>query len=280
MPFKISFLFNGTTGASANSESTARRPFGFSETWYRATEPTKEILTNVCKERMWGLPETIAPFGYRVGEVGVARSKVIMSEVTTTGWRTQAINATPDAAFCKVIGTAAGNPVKRFFLHCLPDGWVWDSQFYDTSTVQPRSVKDKVAALRRYLNALRDNAFLFKYNAAGLAEARILSITADGIVTVDRPVNPGPNGYITIQRCRDTNGKPVRGNYVVQGAGGVSFTIRPWEAGRTVGRSGRVRPVIEGYTGFTIPDDWLIRIAGRKVGRPFGAVRGRSSARR
>ena len=121
------------------------------------------------------------------------------------------------------------------------------------------------------------------------ARLRVASITDAGAVTTSDNIVVAAGTDIKLLRVRDVNGRGVKGIFRVAATPAptaTTFTLLGW-GGKTVGVSGNVSVVTFGYTAMSAADPTpghvataITRPGTRKLGRPFGQLVGRVSARR
>lgn len=275
MATKATWLWNGATKGNTLS-------FGFSETWYTTDAPDAAItkMRALAIIRAQSLGAGIGLYGYRVQLAGSRSLTVRENSNIAAPAQNSTVNVPMDAALCRCIGSAASAPVKRFFLHALPDDDVQDTQF-----VNPNAV---AMAAANWINALQTNGFMFQYQVLSAA-SRVNSIAADGTVVLADNLVVVAGSNVILRRVRDTNGRGVTGIYRVApdpAPTQLTFKLLGWR-GQTVAVSGRVSTVDYLTTGM-LPADPIpgrrasatIRPGVRKVGRPFGLFRGRVPVRR
>lgn len=262
MTTKCTWLFNGAIDSPA-------RYYGFSETWY--SNLTGDLLLaamdRVSAVRRQCLAQFSSIIGYRVGEIG-KRSFTVRRDFAAPAGNFGA-NVQVDSALMQS-GMAGSDALKRFYLHNIPDDWVTDGQI--------------TAANRRKLTnvlaELSNTNFLIKHRSENSPTKEIVSVTAEGIVTTNGALGVAVGDEIQFLRCRDTDGRPIRGTYLVSGGiAGNAFTVAHWQ-NVVVARSGKARKLVYEYQQALIFGEPYLRVGGKKVGRPFFQLRGRAPNRR
>lgn len=263
MPTKCTWLFNGRIG-------TPGRPFGFSETWYTGLtgDAILTAMDFVSDRRVLTLARYTNIVGYRIGQPN-GRAFVVPRDYAAPSTNSAA-NVQLDSALMQC-GNDLNNAIKRFYLHCLPDAWVDDG---DVSVANQNR-------LRLVIDTLSVQGFQFRSRKATSPVADILEVSAAGVVKTIQNMVVAVKDEITFLRARDVNGKAVRGTYIVTAvASATEFTLAHWP-NLTLGRSGKVKKLEYEYGGvISLGQRGFIRTGGRKVGRPFGLLRGRAPTRR
>lgn len=261
---KATWLFNG----SAADEQIV---FGFSESWY--TNLTGDALINamdtVSDKRRLLLAADTNIVGYRIqdatGRSFVVRKKFIPPRANGEG------NVPVDSILCEV-AVAGTTSKKRFWCHDVPDDWIVGGRLPDFVLIRVTEWLERLSALN----------FGVRYRVQSAPTAPILSIDATGAVVTSANIVLAAGDTIQFLRCRDINGRPIKGTYVVKTVTDQThFAVAPW-AGQLVGVSGRVRKLTYQIGGALVEEQSrsIVRSGSRKVGRPFFQLRGRASARR
>jgi hypothetical protein len=264
MATKATWLFNGA------GTLTWDKVWGFSETWYTSLTGDALIaaMDTISSKRRLLLASDAAIVGYRIG-VDNGRSFVIR-KLFSAPTSNSTSNVPVDSALCQV-GTAGGPAIKRFWLHDLPDDWILGGK------VIP-SVRPGIFDLINTFSAL---GFQVRFQNQAAVKSDVLSITTLGLVTTVQAFGTVAGDLVSFLNCKDINGKPIRGQYIVETVTDPThFTVAHW-SGVTVGRSGKVRKVAYLFgTALALGDRGLISAGSRKVGRPFFQSRGRAPIRR
>lgn len=269
MTIKCTLLFNGQSSNPRGRDLT----YGFSETWFSNQSELTVVaaLHAISEKRALLLAKDTKIVGYRIGDV-TGRSQVV-----TQTWNApsgnDAGNVPVDSALC-IMRAASGSPVKRFWVHDLPDDWVTGG------ALEPA----RRNAVLEYLRAVEANQFLIRFVIQTAANAPVLSVDAAGNVVTTANIALVVNNYVSFLRARDNNNKAIRGKFVVETVtDGTHFKLANW-TGQIVGNRGRVRLVAYDYIAARVQnrnvDSWLIKCGARKVGRPFFQLRGRAPNRR
>jgi hypothetical protein len=264
MAVKATWLFNGFSSVSG-------RAWGFSETWYSGLTGAALIaaMDLVSAQRRLILASDASIVGYRIG-VDNGRSYVVRRDLQGRPVNTTS-NLPVDCALCEV-GVVGAPTIKRFFFHDLPDDWVQSTNIVDRNRVFITNVVD----------ALTQLGFQVRLQNPLAIQAPILSIDAAGNVVTTAPIGLAANNLVAFLTCRDTNGRTVRGQYIVDTVTDAThFKVAQW-SGQVVSRKGRVRlvsylflPALNLGVNRTI-----VGAASRKAGRPFFQSRGRVPVRR
>ena len=275
MTLKATWLWNG-------SAASGKYAFGFSETWYTDDSVATLLpkMRNLARTMSAVRARDTVLYGYRIADTAPNSRAFTQLEpsVIGAGHAAGLPNVPQDAALVKCYGSVAGT-LKRFWLHCLPDGFVEDAQFTASSNMARRT--------RDIINELATEGFKFRYQVQTAPTGRVQSIDANGnVVTLDPITGIGVSSLVQLYHVRGLDGRGKRGNYAVEAfTSEKSFKLAHWTGG-AVGMSGKVRLVQFAYTGIQqvpgtgITSDPTIRPGTRKCGRPFGQLRGRAVARR
>lgn len=264
MPIKCSWLFNGTNWSDEDNMN-----FGFSESWYfgGSEAGALDAMEGVSIVRRQIMAFGCAIVGYRLSD-GAGLNRLVRKYIPTAHG-VDYPNLPVDAALCQC--RVAGTPtIKKFWLHNLPDDWVSKAAIVATRKNQIRTVIDAYSAF----------GFQVRYSVLNAPTVEVLSITDQGVVTCLGAHQAAANNKVTLLRCRDVNGRPQRGVYVVSAvANATTLTLAHWP-GNVVARSGKIRMQQFAYgTAVSLGEAGLIRGGSRKVGRPFFLLRGRAPAR-
>jgi len=239
-------------------------------------------MQGIYATRMNMLPKSVVCVGFRVGDVSPGSRAVV--DTDSAGGQGDAgftVGTANDAFLYGIRGTES-NTFKRGFLHTAPDELVASGDFNTFTRCN--------FLARSWLNALASEGFLFRYKVTNNAntQGNILYIDETGNVNLETAiVGLTAQSVVQIVRCRDTDGKTIKGNWSLAAfTNGSTFKLRNWFTGHIVNLSGKVRLISYGYTGIVPlpsgnkPTNPLIRVGDRKVGRPFFQLRGRVTARR
>jgi len=275
MTLKASWLWNGTAKGGQIS-------FGFSENWYTDDAPAILLpkMEAIARQRSSFMARNTEVYGYRIADVSPG-SRAYTQRPTGRIGAQRGVglpNVPNDAALCQCFGSVAGT-VKRFWLHNLPDGYVEDSDWNAADNVPLKA--------RTFINLMSEHGFKFRYQVQNTAIADIQSIDALGnVTTVQALAGVDQGSYVQLYHVRGTDGRGKRGKYRVDTmTTGRTFKLAHWP-GDVVALSGKIRIVTYAFTGITaVPADGIgsdptLRPGTRKVGRPFGQLRGRAVARR
>jgi len=275
MTLKASWCWNGNAKGGLIS-------FGFSENWYTEDAPAVLLpkMEVLARLRAVSMAKGTEVYGFRIADTSPGSRAYTQRPNGRIGAPRAAGNPNipNDAALCQCFGTVPGT-VKRFWMHNLPDGYVDDCDFTAAASMPQRA--------REFINSLASNGFKFRYQVQNTAIADIQEITALGVVTtVQELAGVAQGSYVQLYHVRGTDGRGKRGKYrVASVTNGRTFTLAHWP-GDVVALSGKIRIVTYAFTGITpVPEEGLgsdptLRPGTRKVGRPFGQLRGRAVARR
>jgi len=275
MTLKASWLWNGTARSGSIS-------FGFSENWYTDDAPAILLpkMEVIARQRVSFMARNTDVYGYRIADTSPgSRAYTQRPNARIAAARGAGVPNIPnDAALCQCFGTVGGT-VKRFWLHNLPDGFVDDSEFTAESTMALKA--------RTFINLLSENGFKFRYQVQNTASADIQSIDALGnVVLVQELAGVAQGSYVQLYHVRGTDGRGKRGKYRVDTATDTRHVKLAHWPGDIVALSGKLRIVTYQFTSIAVvPADGIgsdptLRPGARKVGRPFGQLRGRAIARR
>lgn len=272
MALKFTVLFNGAT-------KFGDIVYGFSETYYtndNADVAVTKYRANCAGIRAQLLPQGTKVYGYRVVDDSPnARAFTVIETTLLQGGRgVGGPNVPQDGALCRVFGQQP-NILKRFWIHCLPDSYVLEGTDFPPFVV---------ALIRDYINACGTAGANIKFQSRIAPTAKINHISDIGLVNLNEPlVGAAPGVTVSVLKCRDINGKAVRGSFRISQNGFLNtqqFELLAW-TGQTVNVSGVLRAQVFQYTPYKpIPDqgiyrDPTIRAGARKCGRPFGQLAGR-----
>lgn len=264
MATKCTFVFNGSArGGTA--------PFGFSETWYHAANDVNVCfmaMQNVASKRAECLGRVCTLAYFRIQLDG---GRAVSFEVPWPApFAADTGNVPADSELCKVFDVAQRRS-KNFFVHFLPDDKVIDGGL----------VANHVVKINAFMTALQANGFMWRASKR-TPEIEIQGIDANGLVTTIGAHGFVVNNQVQLLRVRDVNNRAYRGRYaVVAPLTATTFTLAHWP-GAVVLRTGKVRLIDFEFLTISPLPSWrrAVRAGTRKVGRPFGLLRGRSAARR
>lgn len=267
MLIKCDMLINASTNKT-NSTPSQVRTGGWSEGWYADADPgsVRFPFEAVCQARASLLPGNCTIVGQRYRIVGGGSTtsgkafpggSALLGDIPQVG------------LLCTVSGQGQAN-VRRFRLGGLPDARVVEGEF------SRESVYD--AALSRYFKACATNAMRFKCRNLVADRYHLVSINAQGQVVTANAAIGGLTAYVDLLKCRDANGKAVKGRFATMpGADNLHFTLLGWN-GRTVVK-GDLRPVADLFPIVDVNTFAVGRVIVHKVGRAFFQYRGRASKR-
>lgn len=275
---KCTMFMQLATNLSLPAEAQ-RRIGGWSETVYRTGGDVAGAIRalngeerfagpDLCATRAQLLPTGAAIVGQRfqvIDPVGLAQS----TSATFPGSSGLAADIPQMCLYCKV--PAVGTPnIRKLFLRGIPDARVIEGEF------QPLAGWRGI--VQRYFTSL--SGFAFRARDLTAPAARIISITPEGLVTTEDPHPFAINNMLRILRSLAADGNFGGGRFQVQnlGSSNVTFQLRGWDGGATVGGTARLDRII--YPAFDGNSATIGRIIVKKVGRPFGGYRGRVSNKR
>lgn len=245
---------------------------GWSESFYVEAGTAQLALEQVktpsaLRRRLIGTDANI--IGYRAQEV-TASGNALIEEVLEPAVGGE-LRDIPQMTLGVQLGTTDG--LKRLFLlRGLPDNIVSRGAYLNSSSTFNGN-------LNQWMAAIASGNFYVRRILRTNAPTPIASVSSTGLVTFFT-AHALTNG-MTIQflRTRDTAGHLVTGKYRILDAPTLTTVqLAPWTAGRTVA-NGTVRKVVYDYFAINSAINTK-KITTRKVGRPFGAPRGRRSSRR
>jgi len=259
--YKVTQIFGQT--------SVLQRQSGWSETWYmQANEQTVIDRADALSKRRTGFLTRAASINAtRIQLVG-GRAKLLRTVYVGVLGADQDI---PQMALsAKVAGQGVTNQ-KPFQIRGIPDGNVTGGEFAPTQGF--------LNSFNAYGDSLFAGSWRFKGVDLSAPAVDIVSISDAGVFQLSAPLTFDVGSFITLLRCRNTEGVSVRGNfYVSVKVNAQNGTFLGWTGG-TVNLKGkaRVRSVIYPL----VAKDSLesIQITTRKVGRPFNLYHGRARKR-
>jgi hypothetical protein len=177
----------------------------------------------------------------------------------------------PQMALSSRVSGQGVNNQKPFQIRGIPDGNVTGGEFAPTQGFQN--------GFASYGNQLFQNSWRFKGIDLSAPAVDIVSITDAGVFQLAGPLTFDVGSFITLLRCRNSDGVSITGNfYVSVKVNAQNGTFLGWNRG-TVNLKGkaRVRTVI--YPLVADKSLEAIQITTRKVGRPFNLYHGRARKR-
>jgi hypothetical protein len=274
MPTRMQLLFDVTTDPT-NKTAASSHSGGWSEGFWFSTP-----LSNA---------PTLA------GLLGALRSVLLGQEITIVGWRVENFTFSgnrliPGGASSGVLnlpgaalpiaspqiclscnGQASGVPNNnRFTLRGIPNAVVANGEY------QP--LPSYSTALTNYFAALTVGSIGFVGRNKAGSNARVMSVTAGGVVTLNSAIGGVPGtDFLRLNRVYADNGLPIKGSYLITNiAGGTQYTLAgliPPGPRTTPSGTARVDSIQFFSYGSIVPG----RLGVKKIGRPFQGYRGRRS---
>lgn len=280
MPIKCTALFQLSTNVDFPN-LPAHRIGGWSESWYYigssipnaiqafASPGTALFPFSWCAGRAALLPGGAAIIGQRYQQVAPVGQSQTAGGIYP-GSAGEAADIPQQALLCSIPAVGAGN-IKRFTLRGIPDARIIEGEFQGTQSF--------TQSLNNFFFVLGN----FQFRARDLTQptANIVSISAAGLVTCEAAATFNVNDMVRVLRTRTVDGDLLGGRFQVAsvGPGNNVFTLANWSpAEATTG--GRVRRDSIVFLPADNTRAAAYRAVIRKVGRPFGAYRGRRSAKR
>lgn len=275
MAIKVTFFFElRTAGLGVTSFD---RLAGWTETWYFPGDSPETANTAATKSNGW-----MAKRAALLGTAGIVkasryvntavpgRSRIDIRSAFRGTWQD---NDIPQMALLCRSQTADNQYGKNWFLRGLPDSVVKGGEFNPGTT-------DFLTLLTGFFATIRGDGWQFRSLDRGAAQRAILN----GNVATAQITHVGAGIFgigekVRIVGARSALGR-VRGwtaTVVASAAAGVNtlLTLSPYRAGSDLVAGGQVKLVSPIFN--TAAVNSYVRVNPRKVGRPFGQYRGRSS---
>jgi hypothetical protein len=244
---------------------------GWSESFYlESTSPAAALVTiqapSALRRRLLGTDARI--IGYRAQEVSAVGNALItdVDEPAIGG----EIRDIPSLALNIALNTTDG--LKRtFLLRGLPDNATTRGVYVPGSTFNGN--------LNSWMGVIANGNYLVRRLDRAQLPKPVASVSGTGLATffVAHALTIGAT--VQFMRTRDAAGHLVTGRFrVLDTPTLTTVQLSPWVAGRTI-TTGTLRRVEFIYPAVSSAVNSL-KITTRKVGRPFGAPRGRRSVRR
>lgn len=266
---KCTALFNLGTVPADPAAATARIG-GWSESWYfdGTPEAARTNFERLCAFRAGLMPTTAAIIGQRYQVIGGGSATASRRFPGAAGIATDVPQM---GLLCTFPGQGVAN-IRRLTLRGFPDGWVSGGELLPNF--------DFNAAFTLFALAVTSNAFRFRGRDLAAPSARIAGIAAR-VLTLTDPLVFIVGDYLQLRDVRTTTGRSVSGRYQVEATTGpTNATLRGFPATSTVELNGFankytiIYPLMQPRPAISFS-----RIVVKKVGRPFGGYRGRSSKR-
>ena len=242
------------------------RPGGWSESWYYDSDLPNAVppLRDLALHRAGMLPNSVKITGFRFSELGGRSSSM---SVSMPGCLHSSQDIPQMAALCIVGGQGVPN-TKNFTLRGIADTSVslGDADF--TAPMQ--------AAMTTFGFKLSANNFKFRARKLSNPSIGVLSIAVDGTFSLLGDLTFNQGDFLTLLRCKATNGKPIAGNFYV----GVKTDARNGKFANwpnlQVAQIGSVRKLEYIFPIVAVNSFAFKKIVTRKIGRPFDAYHGRA----
>jgi len=259
--YKFTSLFQQTTAKG--------RVAGWSETWYfDGSETAARAVADGYNKRRSGLISVAGgSVAFRLQQVG---QRALVVENVYPGISPSAQDIPQMALQCSVLGQGVNNR-KVFQLRGIPDSIVDRGDYVPTVAFQTNF--DALAAF------LPTNQVRFRAINQANPQVNIISISQAGVMVLAAPLTFAVGSYITLLRCKATNGESVSGTYFVQAkASNTECTLAQWNF-QAVSFKGQARVLDYIYPIVGAATLLATKIGTRKVGRPFDLYRGRALRR-
>lgn len=276
MPYRYTMLFQMTTNPG-NLADAIPHSSGWSESHWRSDlvpfTPGSGVFNALMNTRAALLPTRASIVGFRIARYDIDVSS-LKPKGTSTG-RLQKVGAqasldVPNLAL-EVSGASSGANNNRFSIKAIPDDQVSNGEYQPDA-----SFKTRVA---QYLSELAFGGWGFIGRDFNAAQPRVLSVNGATLVTSGAIGATLGETVVTFIKVKDTDGKPVVGNFrVLTNPSALTFTLAGIPQGTEVVDSGFARVLTPAF--FAYASCSASRIVVRKVGRPFQGYRGRASKRR
>lgn len=273
MPWKVVVLFDGrTTGDSpltAVPSSAALHSFGFSESYLTSSSSFDNELNylqnSFAPKRAGILPGSTRIIGARFYQVGGGRAIPIKLNFPGTSGVTGIANK---AVLC-TSNNANAAVARRWWVHNIPDAQCTGGEFTPSVSYGTR--------FNQYLDTLAAASWSGIVRAS---LATIVTIDAAGLVTCSAAHSFAVGQFVTISRTLTENGSLFGGLFRVATVGPLSsqFTLVAWDQGACSGGDAFLKQA-QAYVIGLSGRPFIERAGTRRVGRPFGLYRGRSSRR-
>lgn len=251
---------------------------GWSESFWTLIDPlgpAEGAWTALRRARANLMPASASIVGFRVQKYNMTGNQ-LQAQGSTIGvskipGRDAIVTDLPQAAIALVLTTAGPNKAN-LILRAIPDDYIKGGEFAPDPPY--------LAFLTTFRNQIIANQYGFAGRDLSQVSARVLTISSEGVVTVDGIPSTGlvVNDFVRFNRVITAVGALVTGTFQVMAVAGNTFTVRPPWPGLVSKPGGTVRRDQMAFFPYT--DTFLRRATTRKVGAPFEKYRGRRSKRR
>jgi hypothetical protein len=163
-----------------------------------------------------------------------------------------------------------GPNTNKFTARCVPDTVIVAGEYQPTAAFK--------TAVANYIQTLIGGAWGFVGRDRSLPTARVLSISAGGIVQLSQNIGGvADSSFLRLLHVTDNNGNPIKGTFSISNINGVNYTLRGLTQLLSV-PNGTARVDVVSYNRYGTIN--VGRAVVRKIGRPFEGYRGRASKRR
>jgi hypothetical protein len=276
MATKVVLVINGRNALSGSFPAAGYVPqahaFGATESFYVSlgigTPLTNLLKNNIGPKRAAILATGTEITAARLYQDGGGRGVVVPLGLPGSGGGS--INQANDALLLSTTDPSA-NPQRKFWLHFIPDGQVFNGEFQPTGFWATK--------LLEWMGQMEDKGQWRSIVRGNLTN--IVSVSASGLVTfsVNNPFAVG--NQIEIRRVLLSNGNRFGGRFAIASVGPLAtqVTISGWPNFSGVGGTAFLKSstLLSMGTGQGL----IVERAGtRRVGRPTDLYRGRKSRRR
>lgn len=257
--------------------SVSDRLCGFSDAWYDNGTETQVLQTKdtmLINKRAALLPQSTTVVGARISLLDAFGKSQGRSRVYHMGVQGGDGGPTGDPRQClqySLFAQGATNELQAYIQN-VP------TQYFLTGSYKSNS--DWEQRLKNYFKFVYDNDYRFYAFDQSLPVAPVISITALGVVTLERNNVWTIGQYVRVLRSKTD----LRGNfrtnpngYHVSASAGLSVTLDGWDQGACTGGTMQTwgkylaSPTLDDY------EKQHPQVASRKVGKPFFLFRGRAS---
>lgn len=267
--------FNGTTTPSsphtAIGFSGSDHSFGFSESHWLAGDTTFLQAKNWLRNKYGPTRKYLLPSQCRMVDAlvyadGDGQGAIVPLGIVGAGGPTDQ----PNVAMLCTSSSPVAAAQRHWWVHCLPDAFVQNGELALTN-LQAESVQD-------YFNALKETAW-YGLTRTGLVKVR--TISAAGLVTADAVHTFVVGDTVRITRTVTPDSRQHGYEGVVSAIGPLptQLTLTGWTLGDTV-RGKMFKPDFGFISMGSGNGPIAVRSGTKRVGRPFGAFRGRQPVRR
>lgn len=271
MTIKATMLLQATTALS-KPDTEVHRTAGWSESWYTQEPDIAKVriaMSDLCDLRARLLPIGASVVGQRYQVVDAVGNSTTGAQVFP-GSAGLATDLPQVALYFKLPGQGVNN-YKPLYLRGTPDARILEGEYIGTEDYNRRLVN--------FLRMLQQ----WRFRARDFTNSvwPIWNVTNAGVVQLNAASTLSVGNIVQVLRTRDGFGDQVGGMFRVGTVTNASnITLDAWTFGATNGGKVRINsfvyPLVDSAD--IVPEN--ARAVMKKVGRPFGAFRGRASKRR